>query len=125
MERVTADGRTRAHFRRTLAGWTLVPSRCQCSVGCCPHGRADEAATGVRHRPRRPRPGPRPGHDYRELVGGPLDGLLLDVTGWGEAELRDGVGLVTEIGAYGPGGRAEYGPRSPDSHQWDWRGDVR
>ncbi|MFD0425417.1 hypothetical protein [Streptomyces parvus] len=72
-----------------------------------------------------PRPGPRPGHDYRELVGGPLDGLLLDVTGWDEADLRDGVGLVTEIGAYGPGGRAEYGPRSADSHQWDWRGDVR
>ncbi|MFJ9434805.1 hypothetical protein ACIRQY_34880 [Streptomyces sp. NPDC101490] len=28
-----------------------------------------------------PDPGPRPGHTYAELTGGPLDGLLLDITG--------------------------------------------
>lgn len=37
-----------------------------------------------------PDPGPRPGHTYRELVGGPLDGLLLDVTGWTDRALREG-----------------------------------
>ncbi|MCX4679376.1 hypothetical protein OG413_29500 [Streptomyces sp. NBC_01433] len=72
-----------------------------------------------------PHPGPKTGHDYRELVGGPLDGLLLDVTGWSAAALREGAGLITEIGAYGPGGRAEYGPRPSDPDRWDWRGDVR
>ncbi len=34
--------------------------------------------------------GPHPGHDYRELVGGPLDGQLLDVTGWSAEELAEG-----------------------------------
>ncbi|WP_286260447.1 hypothetical protein [Streptomyces graminofaciens] len=28
-----------------------------------------------------PHPGPRPGRAYAELVGGPLDGLLFDITG--------------------------------------------
>jgi hypothetical protein len=72
-----------------------------------------------------PDPGPRPGHVYRELVGGPLDGLLLDVTGWSERALTEGAALVTEIGAYGPGGRAEYAPRPADPRKWDWRGDTR
>ncbi|MGQ4484993.1 hypothetical protein LRE75_11000 [Streptomyces sp. 372A] len=71
-----------------------------------------------------PDPGPRPGHEYRELVGGPLDGLLLDVTGWTPVALADGSALVTEIGAYGPGGRAEYGPRPDEPDKWDWRGDT-
>jgi hypothetical protein len=69
-------------------------------------------------------PGPRPGRAYRELVGGPLDGLLLDVTGWTDAELADGAALSTEIGAYGPGGRAQYGPRVADPRRWDWNGDM-
>lgn len=46
-------------------------------------------------------PGPRPGHVYRELVAGPLDGLLLDVTGWTDEQLADGAALLTEIGSYG------------------------
>ncbi|WP_030669360.1 hypothetical protein [Streptomyces sp. NRRL B-1347] len=71
-----------------------------------------------------PDPGPQPGHDYRELVGGPLDGLLLDVTGWTEGQLAEGALLDTEIGRYGPGGRAEYGPRSGSRQLWDWRGDT-
>ncbi|WP_328907417.1 hypothetical protein OG230_32990 [Streptomyces sp. NBC_00234] len=72
-----------------------------------------------------PDPGPKPGHDYRELVGGPLDGLLLDVTGWTDAALCEGAALITEIGAYGPGGRAEYRSRHADPLKWDWCGDTR
>jgi len=58
-------------------------------------------------------PGPQPGHSYRELAAGPLDGLLLDVTSWTEEQLHEGAALVTEIGSYGAGGRA--GPvRAPE-----------
>ncbi len=46
-------------------------------------------------------PGLRAGHLYRELVAGPLDGLLLDVTGWSTQELADGAALITELGAFG------------------------
>lgn len=71
-----------------------------------------------------PDPGPQPGHDYAELVGGALDGLLLDVTGWTESERAEGTALITEIGAYGPGGRASYAQRAADPRYWDWDGDV-
>ncbi|MEV0038913.1 hypothetical protein ACFRR7_06385 [Streptomyces sp. NPDC056909] len=71
-----------------------------------------------------PDPGPRPGHVYRELVAGPLDGLLLDVTGWSERRLREGAALDTEIGSYGSGGHALYGPRPTDPDRWDWQGDT-
>ncbi|MFG2140877.1 hypothetical protein [Streptomyces sp. NPDC048650] len=71
-----------------------------------------------------PDPGPQPGHSYRELVGGPLDGLLLDVTGRSGAELKDGAALATEIGAHGAGGRAVYAPRPTDPQRWDWHGDI-
>lgn len=33
-----------------------------------------------------------------ELVGGPLDGLLLDITGWTADEIQTGVALMTELG---------------------------
>ena len=69
-------------------------------------------------------PGPRTGHLYRELVGGPLDGLLLDVTGWSAEELAGGAALLTELGAYGAGGRAHYGPRPADPERWEWEGDT-
>jgi hypothetical protein len=69
-------------------------------------------------------PGPRAGRTYRELVAGPLDGLLLDVTGWSTEELADGAALITELGAYGAGGRAHYGPRRADPARWDWEGDT-
>ncbi|MGW3497358.1 hypothetical protein [Streptomyces sp. NPDC001020] len=69
-------------------------------------------------------PGPRSGRVYAELVGGPLDGLLLDVTGRPDNELKDGVVLPTEIGRYGPGGRAVYVPREAAGHRFDWRGDM-
>ncbi|MFE7357441.1 hypothetical protein ACFU8Q_30895 [Streptomyces sp. NPDC057543] len=71
-----------------------------------------------------PDPGPQPGHEYVELVGGPLDGLLLDVTGWTVEERATGATLTTEISAYGPGGRAEYKPRPGEPDRWDWHGDV-
>lgn len=71
-----------------------------------------------------PDPGPRPGRAYRELVGGPLDGLLVDVTDWTARQLAEGAALATEIGAYGAGGRAWYGPRDADPAKWDWEGDT-
>jgi hypothetical protein len=71
-----------------------------------------------------PHPGPRPGREYAELVGGPLDGLLLDITGWTGAERAQGAALTTEIGRYGPGGRARYGPRAGAPRKWDWDHDT-
>ncbi|MEU6239510.1 hypothetical protein, partial [Kitasatospora sp. NPDC047058] len=70
-----------------------------------------------------PDPGPRSGRVYREPVAGPLDGLLLDVTGWSSEEIAEGAALATEIGAYGAGGRAHYGRRPGDGRYWDWEGD--
>lgn len=67
--------------------------------------------------------GPRPDRTYAHLVGGPLDGLLLDVTDGSERELRE-VALTTEIGRYGPGGRALYAAREGDVSRLDWRGDA-
>ncbi|MFD8289491.1 hypothetical protein ACFV2B_14915 [Streptomyces lavendulae] len=77
--------------------------------------------------PDEPDPGPKPGHVYVELVGGPLDGLLLDVTGWPPQEIVDGAVLMSDYGAFGPGGRshcelAEGG--SGDVGRFVWRGDV-
>ncbi|MFJ3669731.1 hypothetical protein ACIPSE_25065 [Streptomyces sp. NPDC090106] len=69
--------------------------------------------------------GPRPDRVYGELVGGPLDGLLLDITGRPEPELRAGVELRTEIGAHGPGGRARYALRAGRGRYLDWREDLR
>jgi hypothetical protein len=57
-----------------------------------------------------PNPGPLPHRTYAELVGGPLDGLLLDIHGWRTEEVDDGVALSTELGQF-PGGRALYDPR--------------
>ncbi|MGC9438325.1 hypothetical protein [Streptomyces sp. WG5] len=69
-------------------------------------------------------PGPRPGRVYAQLVGGPLDGLLLDITDLTGPECARGVSLATEIGRYGPGGRSAYGPRPGAPRSFDWRGDV-
>ncbi|GHD87356.1 hypothetical protein GCM10010508_19160 [Streptomyces naganishii JCM 4654] len=68
--------------------------------------------------------GPRPGRTYAQLVGGPLDGLLLDVTDRAGTPSPDQVALPTELGRYGPGGRACYAPRPGNPHHWDWRGDT-
>lgn len=56
-----------------------------------------------------PNPGPLPHQTYAALVGGPLDGLLLDITGWRPEEIGDGVALMTVLGRR-PGGRALYDP---------------
>lgn len=68
-------------------------------------------------------PGPKQGRSYAELVGGPLDGLLLDITDWRPEEIDDGVSLLTELGQFGPGGRALYDPRPGNPTRWDWAGD--
>ncbi|MFD0033235.1 hypothetical protein ACWGDS_44755 [Streptomyces sp. NPDC055059] len=57
-----------------------------------------------------PNPGPLPHRTYAMLIGGPLDGLLLDVTDWRLEEIDGGVALSTELGRW-PGGRALYDPR--------------
>ncbi|MDJ0385599.1 hypothetical protein [Streptomyces sp. G-G2] len=81
-----------------------------------------------------PRQGPRPGRTYAELVGGPLDGLLLDITGWTADRTDTGVALQTELGQFGAGGRAMYDPRPVDPlardprpgvrRRFDWSGDT-
>jgi hypothetical protein len=68
--------------------------------------------------------GPRPGRVYAQLVGGPLDGLLLDVTDRPDGGPGHGVALPTEIGRFGPGGRAQYAPRAGEPRRFDWRGDT-
>ncbi|WP_405780181.1 hypothetical protein OG512_08420 [Streptomyces sp. NBC_01378] len=60
-----------------------------------------------------PNPGPLPHRTYATLIGGPLDGLLLDVTDWRPQEIDGGVALSTELGRW-PGGRALYDPRPED-----------
>ncbi|MYR54812.1 hypothetical protein GTY54_00625 [Streptomyces sp. SID625] len=67
---------------------------------------------------------PRHGRRYAQLVAGPLDGLLLDVTDRPAHTRADGVVLRTEIGHYGPGGRTHYAPRPTDPDRFDWRGDL-
>ncbi|MER6346084.1 hypothetical protein ACWC10_22595 [Streptomyces sp. NPDC001595] len=69
-------------------------------------------------------PGPLPGRRYVELVGGPLDGLLLDVTDWTRDDIDTGVALPTELGQFGAGGRTVYNPRPGDPRRFDWSGDV-
>lgn len=71
-----------------------------------------------------PRPGPRPGRVYAELVGGPLDGLLFDVTDRTPEQRAAGVALETELGRYGAGGRSLYDPRPGDAGHFDWSGDT-
>ncbi|MET8918959.1 hypothetical protein ABZX40_31905 [Streptomyces sp. NPDC004610] len=79
-------------------------------------------------------PGARPGQRYVHLIGGPLDGLLLDITGWTPGEIAGGAGwtpgeiaggaaLRTDLGRHGVGGRAIYDPRPGDPRRFDWTGD--
>ncbi|MGV9565110.1 hypothetical protein [Streptomyces sp. NPDC003480] len=65
-----------------------------------------------------------PGQRYVELVGGPLYGLLLDITGWTQDEIDTGVALRTELGQFGAGGRAAYDPRPGDARRLEWTGDL-
>lgn len=68
--------------------------------------------------------GPRSDRTYAQLVGGPLDGLLLDVTDRTGPTPAEPVTLTTEIGRYGPGGRTLYVPRPHDATRYDWHGDL-
>lgn len=68
--------------------------------------------------------GPVAGHDYVELIGGPLDGQLLDVTSWGEDERADGALLMSDNGQWGPGGRSDYAPVPGDESRFLWTGDT-
>ncbi|CAM5651115.1 putative protein OS=Streptomyces griseomycini OX=66895 GN=FHS37_006759 PE=4 SV=1 [Streptomyces griseomycini] len=56
-----------------------------------------------------PHSGPLSHRTYAELVGGPLDGLLLDIHGWRTEEVDDGVALTIELSRWS-GGRALYDP---------------
>ncbi|MFE2015659.1 hypothetical protein [Streptomyces sp. NPDC059491] len=70
-------------------------------------------------------PSPQPGRAYAELVGGPLDGLLVDVTGWDDADVAEGAALITEASSWGPGGRALYEPAPGGAPAyWVWAGDT-
>ncbi|KQX50742.1 MULTISPECIES: hypothetical protein [unclassified Streptomyces] len=71
-----------------------------------------------------PHRGPRPGRVYVELTGGPLDGLLLDVTDRTAEERAEGAALETELGRYGADGRSLYDPRPGDPGRFDWSGDA-
>ncbi|MFD5892277.1 hypothetical protein ACFWHQ_40940 [Streptomyces sp. NPDC060334] len=64
-------------------------------------------------------------HAYAVLLGGPLDSLLLDVTGWSTQERVEGALLITDKGLYGPGGRAFYAPGAADVEgPFVWHGDT-
>ncbi len=66
--------------------------------------------------------GPAPGGVYRELHGGPLDGFLLDVGGWTEAQMADGACRMVPAD---PGGiRADCSPRLDDLQRWDYHGPI-
>lgn len=73
-------------------------------------GRVYDYGYGYDH----PNPGPLPHRTYAVLVGGPLDGPLLDISGWRPEEIEDRVALTTELGRW-PGGRALYDP--PPAHR--------
>ncbi len=65
---------------------------------------------------------------YVELVGGPLDGLLLDVTGWDPKDIVDGAVLMSDHGVFGPAGLSGYEPADGGDGcglgRFVWRGDV-
>lgn len=63
---------------------------------------------------------------FVELVGGPCDGTRLEVTGWDDEQLRTGVALAVNTGAYGPGGRSCYAPPAGNltADRWQYEGDT-
>ncbi|MFJ2102903.1 hypothetical protein ACIOHR_37775 [Streptomyces anulatus] len=56
------------------------------------------------------------------VVGGPLDGQLLNVTALTAEEQADGAHLMANNSAYGFGGRADYEPRPSCATRWDRSG---
>ncbi|MGW2137730.1 hypothetical protein ACWCW2_17190 [Streptomyces sp. NPDC001773] len=69
-------------------------------------------------------PGPRPDRRYAELVGGPLDGLLLEITSWTPDKSDNSVALAAELGQFGSGGRPLSRPRPGDRGHSDRIGDT-
>ncbi|ALU91929.1 hypothetical protein WQO_00200 [Streptomyces globisporus C-1027] len=69
--------------------------------------------------PRTPTPGP----VYVQLVGGPLDRQLLDVTSFTPDERAYDELLISPHGAYGHGDQSDYEPRD-DPDRWEWQGDT-
>jgi hypothetical protein len=69
---------------------------------------------------------PASGHEYVQLLGGPLDGQLVDVTGWTPEQRQTGVAMISPNSLYGDiGGRSWYGPDPdrPVPDRWVWEGD--
>ncbi|MFI7235746.1 hypothetical protein [Streptomyces cyaneofuscatus] len=65
------------------------------------------------------------GQAFVDLVGGPLDGRLLDVTGWSSEQLAEGALLITNRGLYRADGRALYSPIEADPEgPFLWIGDT-
>ncbi|WP_331764520.1 hypothetical protein OG209_40700 (plasmid) [Streptomyces sp. NBC_01383] len=67
--------------------------------------------------------------EFVTLLGGPLDGQQLEVTGWSDTDRGTGVAHLTDRGQFGPGGRAMYGPAESDpapetTDRWVWEGDC-
>ncbi|MFF4646920.1 hypothetical protein [Streptomyces sp. NPDC001389] len=60
--------------------------------------------------PDEPAAGQRPDRSYVELVGGPLDGMLLDATGWDPQEFADHTVLISEHSPFGPVEDPYYAP---------------
>ncbi|MEV7834949.1 hypothetical protein AB0P12_30615 [Streptomyces subrutilus] len=80
-------------------------------------------STGVRERRGAVRPGA--GARVRGAARRPLDGELLDVTGWSVAERAGGACLINDRGRYGAGGRAAYTPAEDDPQgPFRWEGDM-
>lgn len=97
---------------------TLVSPGSPSHTGDGPGGRCrPDRMTGPQRRrvygsgPDDPDPYEQPGHEYVELVGGALDGQLVDVTSWTPDERATGSMLITDDGMYRAGGRADYEAR--------------
>lgn len=68
---------------------------------------------------------PMPNRLYAGLLGGPLDGQLLDVTDWTPEERAQGALLVTDRGLFGARGRAYYSLAATDPDgPFLWDGDT-
>ncbi|MFE9701521.1 hypothetical protein [Streptomyces sp. NPDC006270] len=69
--------------------------------------------------------GPAPGQAFVDLVGGALDGQLLDVTGWSGEQLAQGAFRIMDRGLYGADGWALHGPIEADPERpFGWIGDT-
>ncbi|MFD9831928.1 hypothetical protein [[Kitasatospora] papulosa] len=66
-----------------------------------------------------------PGHDYVQLLGGPLDGQLLNITGLTPEQRVVGVYLIAPHTTCVPGRRVVYVPAAGRADDvWVWQGQV-